>query len=167
MCSRVGVFWSNDKRRTDTLMLIIMLSLSFLFRFFDPGPPPTTWMPPRPLPLLDIYLGSTATGTGLGTDCSNTKAYTFFNSSGNWGSLATQIGPGTVVTTCGTISVAQNGGPIYTFQGSGTAGNVVSLTFATGAKLTSPAFTEAIELNGEQYIQINGGSTCGETAWAT
>lgn len=56
----------------------------------------------------DIYVAQSALGGNTGTDCSNAKAYTFFSSSSNWGTALSQIGPGSTVHICGTIT-AGNG----------------------------------------------------------
>ena len=74
----------------------------------------------------DIYIGQNASGSGNGSSCANARAASFFNSGGNWGSGATQIGPGTVVHLCGNITSG------LTFQGDGTSGNPV-IVDGTGA----------------------------------
>jgi hypothetical protein len=54
----------------------------------------------------DIYLAQSAAGAATGADCADAQAASFFNSSGNWGSGAAQIGPGTTVHLCGTIAAS-------------------------------------------------------------
>ena len=105
----------------------------------------------------NIYLAQSATGAANGADCADAYAYGFFNNSANWGSGAGQIGPGTTMHLCGTITgtVGQTG---LTFQGSGASGNPVTLLFESGANLTSPVWGTAITINGKSHIVINGGT---------
>ena len=114
----------------------------------------------------DIYLAQNAQGANTGADCADAHAYTFFNSSANWGSGGGQIGPGTTVHLCGTIngSAGSNG---LTFQGSGASGNPVILKFEQGAVLQAPewgpnsngALAGAIVISGQSHIVIDGGGT--------
>src|SRR5215469_13132270 len=106
-----------------------------------------------PVQAKDIYIAQGATGAGNGSSCSAAYAYTFFNSGNNWGSGAAQIGPGTTVHLCGTISSS------LTFQGSGGAGNPITLLAEPGANLTSVNFSaNAINGNGQSYLVMDGGS---------
>ena len=61
----------------------------------------------------NVYIAQVATGGADGSSCANAYAIGFFNSSGNWGTGPAQIGPGTTVHLCGTITT------MLTFQGSG------------------------------------------------
>ena len=54
----------------------------------------------------DFYIAQNAAGSNNGTSCANAFAYRFFNNAANWGSGATQIGPGTTVHLCGTFNGA-------------------------------------------------------------
>lgn len=108
----------------------------------------------------DIYLAQNSAGAGDGSSCSNAKPVSFFNSSGNWGTGASQIGPGDTVHLCGTISAAA-GSTALTFQGSGTSGSPITLLFESGAGLTAPYWSAAnggININGLSYLTIDGGS---------
>ena len=108
----------------------------------------------------DIYLANTAVGGNTGADCSDALVYTYFNSAGNWSATPTgvQIGPGSTIHLCGTISVAV-GSSALIFQGSGTNGNSVTVLFESGAQLTSPAWSSnAINLNSNSYIMVDGGT---------
>ena len=67
----------------------------------------------------NVYLSQSAAGSGDGSSCANARAVSFFNSSSNWGAGATQIGPGTVVRLCGTITSDM------VTAGAGAAGNHV------------------------------------------
>ncbi len=111
----------------------------------------------------NIYLGQSSTGAGNGSDCSNTFAYSFFNNGGNWGGGQNQIGPGTTVHLCGTISGSGSpGSNIFTFQGSGTNGSPITLHWENGAIVQEPYFgtdgNAGISGAGNQYIILDGGT---------
>lgn len=111
----------------------------------------------RPAFANDVYIAQAASGSANGSSCANAYAYTYFNASGNWTTGTpggTQIGPGTTVHLCGTITSE------LTFQGSGSSGNVITLLAETGAVLSSPGST-LINVNGQSYLLIDGGTTCG------
>ncbi len=107
----------------------------------------------------DIYVAQTAQGGGTGANCSNALAYTYFNSAGNWGAGASQIGPGTTVHICGTISLPA-GATAFTFQGSGSSGSPVTLYFESGASLTSPNFNSSSGaiIVGSSWAVVDGGT---------
>src|ERR1700722_4423412 len=69
----------------------------------------------------DIYISQTIAGAANGSSCANAYPATYFNTSGNWGPGASQIGPGTTVHLCGTIST-----PISA-QASGTMGSPITI----------------------------------------
>jgi len=103
----------------------------------------------------NVYIAQNAAGSANGSSCSNAYAYTFFNSDANWGSGGNQIGPGSTVHVCGTISNQ------IIFNGSGTSGSVITLLFEPGAKLSASATVWAADspiwFGGNSYIVINGG----------
>ena len=109
----------------------------------------------------DVYIAQAASGSANGSSCASPYTYTYFNSSGNWTSgtpSGTQIGPGTTVHICGTITSPQSTStPIFQFQGPGTSGNVITLKWETGAIVQSPAFYEAVE-DYQNYTVVDGGS---------
>jgi hypothetical protein len=107
----------------------------------------------------DIYVAQSAQGAASGAACSTALAASFFNSASNWGSGASQIGQGTTVHICGTISPSP-GTTVFTFQGSGTSGNVITLKFEAGASLQEAYFgtNGAININGQNYVTIDGGT---------
>ena len=82
----------------------------------------------------NIYIAQSAAGSADGSSCANARAASFFNSSGNWGTGTTQIGSGTVVHLCGTITTD------FTSQGSGASGNPVVVD-GTGATMSGVGFT--------------------------
>ena len=109
----------------------------------------------------NVYI--TPDGGGNGVCTNNTHPPSWFNNSGNWGNGATQIGPGTIVHLCGAFVGAQ-GTTMLTARGSGTNGNPIRLLFEQGTNFTSPAWsgaTGAINISGQSYIVVDGGSTCG------
>src|SRR5579864_3045616 len=80
----------------------------------------------------NVYIAQTALGNGDGSTCTNALAASFFNIAGNWGAGTTQIGPGTVVHLCGTISTT------LTVQASGAAGTPITILFEPNARLSQP-----------------------------
>jgi len=107
----------------------------------------------------DIYLAQNASGANTGADCADAHAYTFFNSSANWGGGASQIGPGTTVHLCGTFS-GSPGQQLLVFQGSGASGNPITLHFENGAVMSAPYWSAqgAINTNGNTWLTIDGGT---------
>jgi len=109
----------------------------------------------------NIYVAQTAAGSGNGADCADAYAYTFFNTAGNWGTGASQIGPGTTVHLCGTFTASAGTSGFLTFQASGTSGNPVILKFESGALIQAPWWSSngAITTNGTlSYITVDGGT---------
>ncbi len=107
----------------------------------------------------DYYIAQNAAGSNNGTNCANAYSASWFNTSSNWGSGAGQISAGDTVHLCGTFSGAANS-TMLTVQGSGSAGNVITILFESGAVLTSPqwAHNGAIYISGQSYIKIDGGT---------
>jgi hypothetical protein len=106
----------------------------------------------------DIYIAQNAAGANTGADCNDAHSAAWFNSSSNWGSGSGQIGAGTTVHLCGTITTE------LSFQGSGTSGNVITLLFEAGAKVQiSPGMDSngIIALGANNFIILDGGSACG------
>lgn len=105
----------------------------------------------------DVYITPDGSGQGVCTNSPHPPAW--FNSSGNWGTGGTQIGPGTTVHLCGTFTGAA-GATLLTFQGNGASGNPVTLLFEAGATLTAPYWSTsgAIRLGSHSQIIVDGGS---------
>ncbi len=81
----------------------------------------------------------------------------------NWGAGAGQIGPGTAVHLCGTFVEPAGATGIFTFRGSGSAGNPITLLFEPGAVLTAPYWggqgsSGVIQATGLNNIVIDGGT---------
>jgi hypothetical protein len=105
----------------------------------------------------NIYIAQNAAGGNNGTDCADAYAVTWFNASANWGSGAGQIGPGTTVHLCGTITSQMNG------QGSGSSGSPIVVLFESGAQISVPVCPSngCMNFNGLSWITIDGGTACG------
>jgi hypothetical protein len=106
----------------------------------------------------DTYVAQNTAGADSGSDCADAHSAAWFNSSSNWGSGSTQIGPGTIVHLCGTFTGSVNA-ILLTTQGNGAAGNPITIKFETGAVLTSPAWGQsgAIHVT-NNYITVDGGT---------
>jgi hypothetical protein len=96
-----------------------------------------------------IYI--TTDGNPAGNCTTNIQTPAFFNNPGNWGSGAGQIGPGTTVLICGTISTA------LILQGGGASGNPLTIRFDSGAVLSSGTWTgsEASQEGAIQAVNVN------------
>lgn len=104
----------------------------------------------------NVYI--TPNGSGQGACTSSPQTPAWFNNPANWGSGATQIGPGTTVTICGAFT-GSAGSTEFTFQGSGSSGNPITLLFDTGTTLSAPYWSGtsgAINFSGLSWITIDG-----------
>jgi hypothetical protein len=108
----------------------------------------------------NIYI--TQSGSPSGNCTTGVQTPAFFNNAANWGSGASQIGPGTKVLLCGTLTFGTNASGL-TVQGSGTSASPITIQFDTGAILQSGAFAgfgspygAGIVINGFNYITVNG-----------
>jgi hypothetical protein len=108
---------------------------------------------------MDLYISQSGAGANTGLDCADAYPYTFFNSAANWGTNSTQIGPGTTVHLCG-IFTGTAGQTLLNAQGSGTAGNPITIKFEPGANLSAFYWSNAgaIVVNGKSFITIDGGT---------
>ncbi|HSY33635.1 MAG TPA: hypothetical protein VLA42_16760 [Verrucomicrobiae bacterium] len=107
----------------------------------------------------NVYI--TQDGGGNGVCSSNVHNPAWFNSSANWGTSASQIGPGTIVHLCGTFNAPAGANSYLRFQGSGTSGNPITLLFENGAIVQAPYFSAnngGIDVNGQQWIVVDGGT---------
>ena len=105
--------------------------------------------------LGNIYI--TQNGTGSGISCTDSHSVTWFNTAGSWGTGVGQIGLGTTVHLCGTISTS------LVVQASGSSGSPITIVFETGAKLSSAYWgvgsSAAISANAKSYITVDGNNT--------
>jgi hypothetical protein len=122
----------------------------------------------------DVYIASSAAGTGTGLDCADAYAYSYFNNAGNWTSgtpAGEQIGPGTTVHVCGTITFSAGSAGLIA-QGSGSSGSPVIVTFEPGSILQAPylgGYTgecgsqagckAGLEIYNRSYIIVDGGAS--------
>lgn len=104
-----------------------------------------------------VYIGQNAVGAANGADCADAYGAALFNASRNWGPAANQIGPGTTVHLCGTITTA------LTARGSGVSGNPITILFdsASHGRISMPAIpsTGAIVLKKLSHITVDGSRT--------
>jgi len=107
----------------------------------------------------NVYI--TPDGSGQGACTSNPQNPAWFNSASNWGSGASQIGPGTTVHLCGTFTFA-SGATGLSAQGSGAVDNAITILFESGTIFQAPDWGSggaAIRLDGASYITVDGGGT--------
>ena len=102
-----------------------------------------------------VYIAQNALGAANGSSAATALAASYFNTSANWGSAVpsgTKIGPGTIVHLVGTIS-----SPL-TIQGSGAAGDSITVLFEPNAVMSAPNWNQAAITCNQNFIVIDGGS---------
>ena len=102
----------------------------------------------------NVYVTQSGSSTGNCTGSPLLSAAQF-NNAANWGTAPNQIGPGTTVLICGTLTTG------LTFHGSGVAGHPITLKFASGAVMSSPVWpwiSGAINSSSHSYLVIDGGT---------
>jgi hypothetical protein len=104
-----------------------------------------------PLAASDIFVAQSASGSADGSSCANAYAISFFNSSGNWGSTAGKIGPGTTLHLCGTITTA------LTAQGNGSSASPITVQWESGAGVSVCSSVGAVQLANHNYIALDLG----------
>ena len=111
----------------------------------------------------DLYVGQADAGVADGSNCANQHSVTWFNTAGNWGVGAGKISAGDTAHLCGTITTNQ-----LIVQDSGTAGNVITILFETGAEIapTECSSTGCMKVSSRSYIVIDGGTPCGWIQYA-
>jgi len=106
----------------------------------------------------NVYITPDGGGTGVCTN--NTHPPSWFNDSGNWGTGAAQIGPGTIVHLCGTFTESTPNETLLSFQGGGAPGHPITLLFESGATLTNTNYWNdyngAILSDGHSYVVVDG-----------
>jgi hypothetical protein len=105
----------------------------------------------------DVYI--TPDGSATGNCSTNPHSPAWFNSSANWGTGASQIGPGTTVHLCGTFTGGSNS-TLLSAQAKGTAGHPITILFESGAVLQAPYFSYngGINIDNKSFIVIDGGT---------
>ena len=106
----------------------------------------------RTAAVVNYYVAQGPAGLGDGSSCANAESLHWFGDPANWGTASGQIGPGSVVGLCGTITSG------LTMQGSGTPGKPITLYWEPHATLSSPAGTASVLTNGHSYITLDGGT---------
>lgn len=101
--------------------------------------------------MTTLYIGQTASGSADGSSCANQLAVPFFNSASNWGSGGTQIGPGTIVHLCGTITTT------LVAQGNGAASSPVTLLWEPGTSLNVCNASGAVQIGSQRYFLLDLG----------
>ena len=129
-----------------------------LIMFFATFLSTLAWSPRASAQAGNVYITPDGSGQGVCTSSPQTPA--FFNSSSNWGTGASQIGPGTTVHLCGTFTGGA-GSTLFTFQGNGTSGHAITLKFESGTVLQAPYLSSsggAINIGSHSYITVDGGT---------
>jgi hypothetical protein len=99
------------------------------------------------------YIAQTAGTFSGGSACNGQTAIVPVT----WNS--TSLSPGDTTYICGTLTAGTASGSLLKFSSSGSAGNPITLIFDTGAVITAPSWSAgAIELNGQSFVVINGGT---------
>ena len=92
----------------------------------------------------DIYLAQSNQGNGNGSSAGNARAFSWFNNSANWSTVAGndgKIGPGDTVHIVGVINLTGTSATAdnqLRFQGGGIPGNPITLKFENGGRLRHP-----------------------------
>ena len=144
----------NKAATTSTLMLNLTLALMILLCNLMAAPAAKA-------SASNIYIAQSAAGAANGADCADAFAVAFFNNSANWGGGGNQIGAGTTVHLCGTMTFA-GGTTGLTAHGSGTSGSPITIVFENGAILQAPNFGDGgagIRLDGLSFITVDGKNT--------
>jgi MYXO-CTERM domain-containing protein len=123
-------------------MTVVALSLgvAFLFR-----------VPLAHAAAGQVYVAQSQSGSGDGSSCANAKDVTFFNAGGSWGSGSSQIGPGSTLHLCGTITTALTAG------GNGTSGAPITVRWEPAASLRVCDTTGAFRLPGRSFVSLDLG----------
>lgn len=105
----------------------------------------------------DVYI--TPDGNTTGNCSTNPHSLAWFNSSANWGTGSTQIGPSTVAHLCGTFTGGANSN-LLSAHGNGTSGHPIIILFEPGAILQAPyfAYSGGINIDNRSFIIIDGGT---------
>ena len=78
-----------------------------------------------------IYVSQSGSGSGTGLDTSNRMSLANINNAANWGIGVGKVSPGDTVSLSGTFTSKLN------ILGNGTAGNVITILFESGARFSA------------------------------
>lgn len=99
----------------------------------------------------NLYFTQTGAGTHDGLSLANAWSVSEASTAGNWGVGAGKISAGDTLHVSGLVTGA------LTIQGSGTAGNVITILFDNGGSL-SPAAATACFCQSRSYVLFDGGT---------
>jgi hypothetical protein len=100
------------------------------------------------------YVAQTAGTFSGGSACNGQTAITVATFDG------LTLSPGDTTYLCGTLTAPAGSANYITIGQSGTSGNLISLIFDTGASLTATYWGgEAINIEGNSYVLLNGGTS--------
>lgn len=112
--------------------------------------------------VANVYIAQNAVGGDTGVDAANAHGMTWINNAANWGAGAAQVGAGSTVHLCGTITNSV-GAALITPKGNGSAGSPITFVLELGCQLNNPAWgTTSIgcfQITNLSYITIDGGAT--------
>jgi hypothetical protein len=104
---------------------------------------------------VNVYVAQNSAGAANGADCADAFPASWFNSAANWQGGSSQIGAGTTVHLCGTITSTLQA------QGNGSSGSPITILFESGANLSQPYCPSGgcMVLDGRSYVTVNGNNT--------
>jgi len=98
----------------------------------------------------DIYVAQTAQGADTGVNAANAHSLAWLNTSANWGVGVDKVSAGDTVHLTGVFTGA------LTLQGSGTAGNPITILGESGQKFSAGTWTsDIITANSQSYLTID------------
>jgi len=127
-----------------------ILTFTFLFSVLFSAPPASA---------KDFYVAASQGSSGTGTGCSTAKPITWLGNPASWGTGASQIGPGTTIHLCGTIT-GTPGQQLFVVRADGTSTSPITIKWEPNAVLTAPYWSAmgAIYTAGRSYIVLDGGT---------
>lgn len=106
------------------------------------------------VPGTQIDVTQAGAGSQTGEDCANAHSLAWLNAEADWGAATGKVKAGTTVSVCGTLTE-----PI-TVAGSGRSGDMITLRFQPGARISMPACPESgcIDTAEHTFLNIEGAS---------
>jgi hypothetical protein len=100
----------------------------------------------------DLYVSQGGAGASNASNCANAWSLATLNTSGNWGVGASKVSAGDTVRLCGTFSSQLQ------ILGSGTSGNVITITAESGSTFSTTHWTSAAirAAANVSYIRLTG-----------